>query len=104
MTERFSSLFHRSSIRLSQKNQKDRVLADVSPAQISRILVIMMGGIGDMILLIPALKALRKAYPSSTLSFLLGPYGAEKVIEGSDLINHGKRDSIRFSKTVLILL
>lgn len=80
-------MFHRSSIRLSQKNQKDQALADVSPAQISRILIIMMGGIGDMILLTPALKALRKAYPSSTLSFLLGPYGAEKVIEGSDLIN-----------------
>ena len=62
-------------------------MADISPAHISRILIIMMGGIGDMILLTPALKALRKAYPSSTLSFLLGPYGAEKVIEGSDLIN-----------------
>jgi hypothetical protein len=39
---------------LTQKNQKDQALADVSPAQISRILVIMMGGIGDMILLTPA--------------------------------------------------
>jgi len=61
--------------------------SDIDISKIKRILIIMMGGIGDMILLTPALKALRKAYPSSTLSFLLGPYGAEKVIEGSDLIN-----------------
>jgi len=40
-----------------------------------------------MIFLTPALRALRKAYPSYIISFLLGPYGAEKVIEGSDLID-----------------
>jgi heptosyltransferase-2 len=62
-------------------------MSDIDLSEIKRILIIMMGGIGDMILLTPALKALRKAYPSSTLSFLLGPYGAEKVIEGSHLIN-----------------
>lgn len=62
-------------------------MSDIDLSEFKRILIIMMGGIGDMILLTPALKALRKAYPSSTLSFLLGPYGAEKVIEGSDLIN-----------------
>ncbi len=53
----------------------------------NNVLIIMMGGIGNMIFLTPALKALRKALPSSTLSFLLGPYGAEKAIEGSDLID-----------------
>jgi len=47
----------------------------------------MMGGIGNMIFLTPALKALRKGFPSSMISFLLGPYGAEEVIEGSDLID-----------------
>ncbi len=47
----------------------------------------MMGGIGNMILLTPALKALRKAYSFSKIHFLLGPYGAEKVIEGSNLID-----------------
>jgi len=40
-----------------------------------------------MIFLTPALKALRKGFPSSMISFLLGPYGAEEVIEGSDLID-----------------
>jgi ADP-heptose:LPS heptosyltransferase len=62
-------------------------MSDIDLSEIKRILIIMMSGIGDMILLTPALKALRKAYPSSALSFLLGPSGAEKVIEGSHLIN-----------------
>jgi heptosyltransferase-2 len=47
----------------------------------------MMGGIGDMLFLTPALRALRNAYPSSIFYFLLGPYRAEKVIEGSNLID-----------------
>jgi lipopolysaccharide heptosyltransferase II len=56
-------------------------------SRIKNILIIMMGGIGNMIFLTPALKALRKALPSSTFSFLLGPYGAEKVVEGSHYID-----------------
>jgi len=56
-------------------------------SKVKNILIIMMGGIGNMIFLTPALKALRKALPSSTFSFLLGPYSAEKAIEGSHLID-----------------
>jgi lipopolysaccharide heptosyltransferase II len=56
-------------------------------SRVKNILIIMMGGIGNMIFLTPALKALRKALPSSTLSFLLGPYEAEKVVEGSHYID-----------------
>jgi len=52
-----------------------------------KILIIMMGGIGNMIFLTPALKSIRKAFPSSELVFLLGPYGAEKVIEKSFLFD-----------------
>jgi heptosyltransferase-2 len=58
---------------------------DLSRAE--RILVIMMGGIGNMIFLTPAVKALRKTCPGSRLTFLLGPYGAEKVIEGGGLMD-----------------
>lgn len=56
-------------------------------SRLKNILVIMMGGIGNMIFLTPALKALRKALPSSSFCFLLGPHGAEKAIEGSGLID-----------------
>lgn len=56
-------------------------------SQTKKILIIMMGGIGNMIFLTPALKALRKAFPSSEMVFLLGPYRAEKVIEKSFLFD-----------------
>jgi len=56
-------------------------------SRLKNILVIMMGGIGNMIFLTPALKALRRALPSSSFCFLLGTYGAEKAIEGSGLID-----------------
>jgi heptosyltransferase-2 len=56
-------------------------------SKVKNVLIIMMGGIGNMIFLTPALKAVRKALPSSTFSFLLGPYSAEKAVEGSNLID-----------------
>jgi heptosyltransferase-2 len=56
-------------------------------SKVKNVLIIMMGGIGNMIFLTPALKALRKALPSSTFSFLLGSYSAEKAVEGSHLID-----------------
>ncbi len=56
-------------------------------SRIKNVLIIMMGGIGNMIFLTPALKALRKALPSSSFGFLLGPYGAEKAVEGSELLD-----------------
>lgn len=62
-------------------------MIDIDSSKLERILIIMMGGIGNMIFLTPALKALRKAYPSSITSFLLGPYGAEEALGGSGLID-----------------
>ena len=71
-------------------------MAYTDPSKMYRILIIMMGGIGNMIFFTPALKALRKAYPSSRISFLLGPFGAENVIEGSDLIN--RKSTVEYEK------
>jgi len=62
-------------------------MGHIDTSKIDKILIIMVGGIGNMIFFTPALKALRKAYPLSTISFLLGPYGAEKVIEDSNLVD-----------------
>ncbi len=62
-------------------------MSTVVLSKLKNILIIMMGGIGNMIFLTPALKALRRALPSSSFCFLLGPYGAEKAIKGSDLID-----------------
>ena len=55
--------------------------------KIKKILIVMLGGIGDMILLTPALKALRKGFPESHLALLLEPDGAKKVVEGSRLVD-----------------
>lgn len=63
------------------------IKTEIELKKINKILFIMMGGIGNMIFLTPALKAIRKALPNSELIFLLGPYGAEKVIENSPLLN-----------------
>ena len=62
-------------------------MSDIDLSKLERILIVMMGGIGNMIFLTPALKALRKAYPDSRISFLLGPYGADEVVVGSALID-----------------
>ncbi len=62
-------------------------MAQLESFKPEKILIVMMGGIGNMIFLTPALRALRKACPSSKIHFLLGPYGAEKVLEGSPLID-----------------
>lgn len=55
--------------------------------KIKKILFIMMGGIGNMIFLTPALQAIRKTLPHARMTFLLGPYGAEQVIEKSTLFD-----------------
>jgi heptosyltransferase-2 len=62
-------------------------MAEIELTKIKKILLIMMGGIGNMIFLTPTLKAIRDSLPNSELIFLLGPYGAEKVIENSPLFN-----------------
>ena len=62
-------------------------MTQIELSRVKKVLIIMMGGVGNMIFLTPALKALRKALPSSSFCFLLGPYGAEKAIEGSDLFD-----------------
>ncbi len=43
----------------------------------NKILVINLGGIGDVILSTPALRALREKYPDASISVLTSPYGYE---------------------------
>jgi len=62
-------------------------MTDIELSKTSKILFIMMGGIGNMIFLTPALKAIRAALPDAELIFLMGPYGAEKIIENSPLFD-----------------
>jgi len=62
-------------------------MTNIELKKINKILFIMMGGIGNMIFLTPALKAIREALPNAEFVFLLGPFGAEKIVENSPLFN-----------------
>ncbi|MFH1904712.1 MAG: glycosyltransferase family 9 protein [bacterium] len=59
----------------------------ISKANIKKILIIMLGGIGNMIMLTPALRAVRGEYKDAKIYLLVGPYGAENVVKGSDLVD-----------------
>lgn len=59
----------------------------IDTAKLNNFLFIMMGGIGNMILLTPAIRALRDKFPGCKIGLLVGPYGAAKVFEGSSWID-----------------
>lgn len=60
---------------------------DFLPKDIKKILVVMLGGIGDLILLTPALKALRQHFSSAEIVLLTGEPGVEAVLAGEGVIN-----------------
>jgi heptosyltransferase II len=56
------------------------------PDSISNALFISMGGIGNMVLLTPAVKAFHDRYPGARLHFLIPQNGARQLIEHHPLI------------------
>ena len=56
-------------------------------SEIKRILLINMGGVGDIILFTPVLKALKHCLPYGSITLITGEPGIEKVIAGSGLID-----------------
>jgi lipopolysaccharide heptosyltransferase II len=56
------------------------------PVAVSRILVIRMSSIGDIILTTPLLRALKKAFPGATLTFIIKKQYAA-LLEGSPLVD-----------------
>lgn len=55
------------------------------PANVDRILVINLGGIGDLLLSTPALKALRQRYPHADIT-LLATSGAADIIKDASYV------------------
>jgi heptosyltransferase-2 len=74
---------------------------------IKKIVVIMLGGIGNVIMIIPMLRSLRKHYPDAEITMLAGEPCAAKIIEGEDLIDdvvvYEQKPQKRLSKTVALI-
>jgi len=58
----------------------------LSPETVRRILVLKLGGIGDMLMITPSLAALRQAYPRAWIAVIHEPASCE-VVEGSGLLD-----------------
>ncbi|MEW6380022.1 MAG: glycosyltransferase family 9 protein [bacterium] len=56
-------------------------------AQVKKILIISLSGIGDLILFTPALPLLRKRFPEEEISLLVKKKEAEQVIQGNPWID-----------------
>jgi heptosyltransferase-2 len=54
---------------------------------VRKILVVMLGGIGDLILFVPALRALRKHLPGRTITLLSGEPGIARILDNEGLID-----------------
>ena len=72
-----------------------------NPSEIKKILIVMMGGIGNMIFLTPALKALRRTYPAAEITFLGFWWSDERVTRMKEA---GCQDFVRDLKEILDLI
>ena len=64
-----------------------RSLVDVSKLDIRTIVVLAWGGIGNVILLTPALKGLRKNFPRAAITVVVNPGGPREVLEGAPWVD-----------------
>ena len=61
--------------------------ADVDPQALRRILVVKLADIGDLLTATPALRALRRRYPTAQITALVTPHTASLLI-GNDAVDH----------------
>ncbi len=55
--------------------------------KVQKVLVLMLGGIGDLILFVPALRALRMHLPGRTITLLSGEPGIARILDNEGLID-----------------
>lgn len=65
-----------------------RRLRPIPKEDIKRVVVLAWGGIGNVILLTPLLKNIRKAFPSADISVIVNPNGSGDALEGSPWVDH----------------
>ena len=75
------------------------------PEKINRILIIRSGGIGDVLMTIPLVRAIKGKYPGSKLDYLTGNW-SKGVLEGNKDINEviSFEDEIVFKKKLFKIL
>jgi len=61
--------------------------AKIEPTKIKRVLAIHMGGIGNLLLFVPALKTLRDGFSKASIHLLVARWGAEQVVAGSSMVD-----------------
>ena len=72
----------------AQKNTKTIIYENkYSEKVFSRILVIFFGGIGDIVMSLPMLKALKKKYPNSNITYLT-QYPASDLLNTCNEVSH----------------
>lgn len=54
---------------------------------VKRILIFATAGIGNLIMLTPMIRSLRRGIPDALITIAISPNGAKDVIEGSDLVD-----------------
>ena len=68
--------------------------------EISKMLVIKLDHIGDLVLTIPALKALRKRYPNIQLDVMVNPKSQAVIQEFNEMLAEWERDRNQRQKGV----
>lgn len=61
---------------------------DILPDNIKRILIIMTAGIGNMLLFIPTLRAIRNGFPEAKIDLLVEPRGTKDLVKGCPYIDN----------------
>ena len=72
--------------------------------EIKKILVMKLGGIGDILLLTPSLKALKKRFPGCSITLMTQPNSASIIKDSgwvddyifSDLYSYTPKDVVKF--------
>jgi ADP-heptose:LPS heptosyltransferase len=72
---------------LKDRDRKEVFLKAVDSAKIKRVLVVMLGGIGNMVQMFPCLRALRSALPGATIHLLVGEPSVRALVEGQGLVD-----------------
>ncbi|VAX38251.1 hypothetical protein MNBD_UNCLBAC01-2030 [hydrothermal vent metagenome] len=62
-------------------------MSKINLLQIQNILVVMLGGIGNLILMVPALRQLRQNFPNKKITLLVGEPHVQEIIEADRLVD-----------------